>query len=127
MAAYNLEEILGHLKYDDSKYGLLGSLGTLLEPHTKLYIYPACDDETNEVKTIESMNVPDDLSFLLMFLVEKKFIENITDFNPEVVQIWSRKILKMIQDGSVGWEKFVPPSVAKTVKKKCLFGAKCDL
>lgn len=127
MASYNLEEILGHVKFENSKFGLLGSLGTLLEPQTKLYIYPACDDETNEVKNIESMSVVDNLSFLLMYLVENKYIENITDYNPEVVQIWSRKILKMIQSGAVGWEKFVPLSVAKTVKTKCLFGAKCDL
>jgi hypothetical protein len=127
MATYNLEEILTRSKYTASRFGLVGSLGTLLEPHTKLYIYPACDDETHELKTIESMNVSADLSHLLMYLVENHYIENITDYNPEVVQIWSRKVLKMIQDGAVGWEKLVPPSVAKTVKTKCLFGAKCDL
>ena len=127
MASYNLEEILTHSKYRSSKFGLLGSLGTLLEPNSKLYIYPACDDETNEVKTIESMNVASNLSFLLKYLIENNYIENITDYNPAVVSIWSRKILKMIQDGTVGWESFVPPSVAKTVKTKCLFGAKCDL
>ncbi|MDD4974171.1 MAG: hypothetical protein PHY93_07450 [Bacteriovorax sp.] len=127
MATYNLEEILTHSKYTTSRFGLLGSLGTLLEPHTKLYIYPACDDETHELKNIESMNVAADLSYLLMYLVENHYIENITDYNPDVVQIWSRKVLKMIQDGAIGWEKFVPASVAKTVKTKCLFGAKCDL
>lgn len=127
MASYNLEEILSHSKYKTSRFGLLGSLGTLLEPHTKLYIYPACDDETHEIKTIESMNVALDLTLLLNYLVENHYIENITDYNPEVVQIWSRKILKMIQEGTDGWEELVPPSVAKTVKTKCLFGAKCDL
>ncbi|MBC7537517.1 MAG: TonB-dependent receptor [Bacteriovorax sp.] len=127
MATYNLEEILTLSKYGSSKFGLVGSLGTLLEPHTKLYIYPACDDDTHEIKTIESMNIAPDLTYLLRYLVENHYIENITDYNPDVVGIWSRKILKMIQDGTEGWEKFVPPSVAKTVKTKCLFGAKCDL
>ena len=126
MASYNFQEILAS-KYKTSKFGLLGSLGTLLEPNTKLYIYPACDDATNEIKTIESMSVSAELKFLLKYLVDNKFIENITDFNPDVVSIWSRKILNMIQQGTEGWEKFVPPSVAKTVKTKCLFGAKCDL
>jgi hypothetical protein len=126
MASYNLQEILNS-KYKTSKFGLLGSLGTLLEPNTKLYVYPACDDATNEIKTIESMTVPTELTFLLKYLVDNKYIENITDFNPDVVSIWSRKILNMIQQGTEGWEKFVPPSVAKTVKTKCLFGAKCDL
>lgn len=127
MAAYNLEEILNQSKYTGSRFGLIGSLGTLLEPKTKIYVYPACDDETNEIKNIESMSIADDLTFLLMYLKENKLIEDITDFDPGVVSIWSRKVLKMIQDGTEGWEQYVPQSVAKTVKKKCLFGAKCDL
>jgi hypothetical protein len=127
MASYNLEEILNQTKYEDQKFGLIGSLGSLFEPRTKLYIYPSYDDETHEIKKIESMNVANDLCFLLLYLVENHFIENISDYNPEVVSIWSRKVLKMIQNGAEGWEKLVPLSVAKTVKKKCLFGAKCDL
>ncbi|MFA6239180.1 MAG: hypothetical protein WC635_17710 [Bacteriovorax sp.] len=127
MATYNLEKILNAGKYQGMKYGLVGSLGTLLEPRTKLYIYPAFDDESKELKTIETMNVASELSFLLLYLIENHHIENITDNNPEVSQIWSRTVLKMIQDGTEGWEKLVPASVAKTVMKKCLFGAKCDL
>lgn len=127
MASYNLEEILGQSKYKNSRFGLVGSLGTLLEPHTKLFIYPACDDQTQEIRNIESMNVAPELSFLLMYLIENGYIENIIDYNPDVVHIWSRKILTMIQNGTEGWEQFVPPSVASTVKTKCLFGAKCDL
>jgi hypothetical protein len=127
MATYNLEKILNASKYHESRFGLVGSLGTLFEPRTKLYIYPSCDDETHEIKLIESMNVADELSFLLLYLVENNYIENITDYNPKVVSIWSRKVLRMIQDGTEGWEKLVPASVAKTVKSKCLFGAKCDL
>lgn len=127
MASYNFEEILNPDNYEGKKFGLVGSLGTLFEPRTKLYIYPAFDDKTQEIKKIDTMNIADELSFLLLYLIENHFVENITDYNPDVVSIWSRKVLKMIQDGEVGWEKLVPSSVAKTVKKKCLFGAKCDL
>lgn len=127
MASYNFEEILASEKYQTTKFGLLGSLGTLLEPRTKLYIYPACDDKTFEIKTIEQMNTAPELKYLIKYLVENGFIENITDYDVKVVGIWSRKVLKMIQDGTEGWEEFVPASVAKTVKTKCLFGAKCDL
>lgn len=127
MATYNLEEILNASKYQGSRFGLVGSVGTLFEPRTKLFIYPACDDETQEIKTIENMNISPELIFLLLFLTENNYIENITDYNPEVISIWSRKVLKMIQDGTDGWESLVPASVAKTVKNKCLFGAKCDL
>lgn len=127
MSSYNLEEILNVSRYEGSRFGLLGSVGTLFEPRTKLFIYPASTDETEEIKTIETLNIAPNLTFLLMYLIENNYIENITDYNPEVVSIWSRKVLKMIQDGTDGWENLVPLSVAKTVKKKCLFGAKCDL
>jgi hypothetical protein len=127
IASYNLEEILNPEKYENKRLGLLGTLGTLLEPKTKLYIYPACDDDTNIIKTVSSINVSDQLSFLLLYLTENKLIEDITEYDSSVVHIWSRKVLKMIQDGEEGWESLVPKSVAITVKKKCLFGAKCDL
>ena len=67
------------------------------------------------------------MTFLLMYLKENHLIEDILDYNPEVISIWSRRVLKMIQEGADGWEKYVPVSVAKTVKKKCLFGAKCEI
>lgn len=129
MASYNLEEILNKSRYDVNRcgVGLVGSIGKLLEPNTRLFIYPAQDEENSEIQTIESMKVSDDMIFLLLYLKENKLIEDIDDYNPEVISIWSRKVLKMIQDGAEGWEKFVPASVAKTVKKKCLFGAKCDI
>ncbi len=129
MASYNLEEILNKSKYDGNRcgLGLVGSIGRLLEPNTRLYIYPARDEENSEIQTIESIQVSDDMTFLLMYLKENHLIEDIEDYNPEVISIWSRRVLKMIQDGTEGWEKFVPASVAKTVKKKCLFGAKCDI
>jgi len=127
VASYTLEEILNPQKYVDTKFGIMGSLGTLFEPNTKLYVYPGTDDNTLEPKTIESINLSDELIFLMVYLKDNNFIEDIEDFNPEVISIWSRKVLKMIQDGTPGWESMVPKSVAKTVKTKCLFGAKCDL
>jgi len=129
LASYNLEEILNKTRYENSRcgLGLLGSMGKLLEPDTRLFVYPAREDEVSEIKTIDSINVDEELSSLLSYLKENKFIEDITDYDPNVISIWSRRVLKMIQDGASGWENFVPPSVAKTVKTKCLFGAKCDV
>ncbi|MBC7427717.1 MAG: TonB-dependent receptor [Bacteriovorax sp.] len=129
MASYNLEEILNKTRYEGNRcgLGLIGSVGKLVEPNTKLYIYPARDDAGSAIQTIESMNVSDDLAFLLIYLKENQLIEDILDYDPAVISIWSRRVLKMIQDGAPGWEKFVPASVAKTVKTKCLFGAKCDI
>ena len=129
MAAYNLEEILNKTKYEGNRcgLGLIGSIGRLLEPNTRLFVYPAVDEENSVIQTIESIQANDEMTFLLMYLKENHLIEDIVDYNPEVISIWSRRVLKMIQAGADGWEKFVPASVAKTVKMKCLFGAKGDI
>ncbi len=124
LSTYNLEEILNNSKNNKSITGLITTLGTLIEPQTKLYIYPTLDEHTQKVKNIESITLSDNLMFLLLFLIENNYIENILDYNPDVIHIWSRKVLKMIQDGVEGWECLVPDSVAMTVKKKSLFGAK---
>ncbi len=125
LATYSLEEIFNKSRYPNGRMGLVGSVGMLLEPETVLYVYPACD-EAGKIKTLESLHVSADLNHLLMYLKENKLIQDIEDYNPEVITIWSRRILTMIQEGIEGWEKFVPASVAKTVKTKCLFGAKCE-
>ena len=129
MASYTLEEILNKTRYEGSRcgLGLIGSIGKLLEPNTRLYIYPAREEDNSEIQTTGSLKFSEDLNFLIKYLKENRLIEDIEDYNPEVISIWSRRVLKMIQDGADGWEKLVPASVAKTVKAKCLFGAKCDI
>lgn len=128
MASYNLEEVLNVSQSEQvSAFGIVGNIAKLIEPHTNLYIYPGADEENSGLKTIDSIKVNRETKFLLAYLKYNKFIQDIEDYNPEVVTIWSRKVLKMIQDGIPGWESMVPESVAQTVKKKCLFGAKCDV
>lgn len=128
MASYNLEEIFNQKNYEKNEnlLGPLGAIGRVFGPETKLYIYPARDDEHSKIQNIESLNINEEFTFLLIYLKENNLIEDILDYDPAVISIWSRKVLKMIQDGTPGWEKLVPASVAKTVKGKCLFGAKCE-
>ncbi len=125
MATYNLEEIFKK----NVEGNILHQISGLLEPRSKVYVYPSVDseEETAELKSIETMMLKDEFTFLLMFLLENKYIEDITDFDPKVVRIWSRTVLRMIQEGEEGWEKMVPKSVAKAVMNKCLFGAKCEV
>ncbi len=127
MATYNLEEILSNSNEGVSTFGVVGNLAKLIEPNTTLYIYPGRDDEEAQLQTIDSIKVKREMKFLLHFLKYNNYIQDIQDYNPDVVTIWSRRVLKMIQDGTDGWEKLVPPSVVREVKAKCLFGAKCDV
>ncbi|EQC46481.1 hypothetical protein M899_1979 [Bacteriovorax sp. BSW11_IV] len=119
---YNVQEILDLKKYESNPAGILGGLGQLFGHSSKLYVYPVQDDEREgELKTLDTINYDDSLSFLFLYLYENGLIENIDNYNPEYSQIWSRTVLSMIQKGEKGWEKMVPEIVAKTVKSKKLF------
>ena len=41
---------------------------------------------------------------------------------PEILDIFSRTVLKMIVKGDDGWEQMLPKGIAETIKAKKLFG-----
>jgi hypothetical protein len=50
------------------------------------------------------------------------------DFNPEVLGIFSREVLKKIKKCEQGnWEDKVPEGVAEIIKEKSLFGWSCKI
>ncbi len=55
-------------------------------------------------------------SFFLLFHIGK-----------DILHIYSSKVLQMIVKNEPGWEEMVPPSVAKAINEKCLFGHPCFL
>ena len=49
-------------------------------------------------------------------------MNDIKDFNPDILDILSREVLKMIQDNEEGWEDMLPDGVADIIKDQRLFG-----
>ncbi|OUR97258.1 hypothetical protein A9Q84_13105 [Halobacteriovorax marinus] len=129
LGVYNLEEIFDFSKYENYEFGPLAGIGALVGKKTKIFVYPGKDEKHPDVTiNIAKMRVDERLTFLLMYLMENGHLIDIVDYNESYSTIWSRTVIRMIQDGVDGWEEMVPKLVAKTVKKKCLFGAsKCDI
>ncbi len=119
---FNLEEILNLSNYSENKSGIMGGLGSLFGHTTKLYIYPVIDDDDDtKWRTIDDLKFDSSLKSLVSYLRDNNLISDIHDYNPKLVGIWSRTILKMIQESKSGWEKMVPDKVAARVKEKSLF------
>ena len=123
MGVYNLEEFFHEIKKQEDEIGPLRALGLLIGKTTTLYIYPAEDETYSELVTYEKARVTDSIQLLLRYLAKEKRIKNIDEANRDLLSIWSREILKMIEQGVSGWEKSVPQIVKDEVKKKKLFGA----
>lgn len=121
MGIYNLEEIFDEAHYEKHPESLMGAVGNLFGDTTEAYVYPSQDEVSKDIKVIENINVHQKYTFLLMHLLENEHLHNITDYNPDYFTIWSRVVLKMIEEGKPGWEEMVPKEVAKIVKKKSLF------
>jgi len=127
MGYYPVSELFDEKKYLNVKDGMLGSLGRLTGHNTRILVYPSKQDEGEGINTIDSLSVSSSTHKLVEFLKETNKLTDITTFNKEQFSIWSRVVLKMIQEGQDGWEDMVPKAVAKRVKEKCLFGYPCKV
>ena len=117
---YNLEEIFDEKNYRDHQGGLLGRLGEMLGHRTTLYCYPAWDEEKK--RRLSSEDVENNL---ISYLKSQNKLNDLIEGQQEYFKIWSREVLKMIQTGTQGWEKMVPPGVCDRVISDCLFGYPC--
>src|SRR6185312_11485868 len=116
-----LRDIMDEKFYTDLPGGIMESLGQLFRKDVKLYIYPSLD-KAGKLTTVGNMEVAPHLKHLYAHLVENEFVEDIHNYTPACLSIYSGDVLKKIQNGDASWEKCVPPPVADVIKKKRLFG-----
>ena len=117
-----LRDVLDEKFYTDLEGGLMESLGQLFKNGAKLYVYPSLDRKTGKLITVENLEVAPHLRHLYAHLVENRFVENIRNYNPDVLNIYSGDVLDKIQAGDAAWEKLVPPPIVEVIKAKQLFG-----
>ena len=106
------------------KGGILESFGRLFKNDLKLFIYPVLDKRKNDPITIDHVEVLPHLEQLFAYLRVNRNILGIEGYARRYLSIFSRDILGEIKKGKKGWEKKLPPSVARMIKHKKLFGYK---
>jgi hypothetical protein len=112
----------------DEKYyarldgGILESFGRLFKNDLKLYIYPLLDRGSGELTTVENLRVAPELRKLYEYLVEKGCIEQLDNFNPNYLSIFSRDVIEQIKAGHPSWIESVPAEVAEVVRRRGFFG-----
>jgi hypothetical protein len=112
----------------DEKYyrkvsgGILEAFGKLFYIDLKIYMYPYKEEETGEYITSENLKVHPRMKELYKFFKNNGKLIDIKDFNPEILHIFSRKVLKMIMSNETGWEEMLPEGVGEIIKKDRLFG-----
>ena len=122
MGVYNLIQIFDEKYYRHLSGGILEAFGKLFYRDLKVYMYPYHDSETGEYITSENLKVHPRMKELYKFFKTNGKLVNIDDFNKDILDIFSRKVLKMIKEGQEGWEEMLPEGVSEMIKTNRLFG-----
>jgi len=120
----NLIDIFDEKYYRHLSGGILEAFGKLFFKDLKVYLYPMLNPKTGEYTNSENLKVHPRMKELYKFFKYNGKVVDIEDFNREHLNIFSRKVLKMIQNKEDGWEELLPEGVAKIIKKQKLFGWK---
>lgn len=121
MGVNNLIDIFDEKYYRHLSGGILEAFGKLFFRDMKVYLYPMKDDN-GEIINSDNLKVHPRMKELYKFFKFNGKVVDITDFEEKNLEIFSRKVLKMITDGENGWEKMLPEGTATIIKKQHLFG-----
>ncbi len=127
MGVNNLVDIFDEKYYRHLSGGILEAFGKLFFKDLRVYLYPMMDPETGEYTNSENIKVHPRMKELYKFFKYNGKVVDITDFAPEVMNIFSREVLHKIEAGEEGWEEMLPPGVAEIIKEKHLFSCKAEL
>ena len=122
MGVYNLIQIFDEKYYRDLSGGILEAFGKLFYRDLKVYMYPYHDQKADEYINSENLKVHPRMKELYKFFKNNGRVLDIKNFDKDILDIFSRTVLKMIRDGENGWEEMLPEGISETIKQKRLFG-----
>ena len=122
MGVNNLIDIFDEKYYRHLSGGILEAFGKLFFKDLKVYLYPLKDPETGEIITSENLKVHPRMKELYKFFKYNGKVIDIEGYNPDILDVFSREILQMINDGKSGWEDMLPERTASMIKNQNLFG-----
>lgn len=121
MGVNNLVDIFDEKYYRHLSGGILEAFGKLFFKDLKVYLYPMRHPETGEYTTSENLKVHPRMKELYKFFKYNGKVVDIENFNPDILNIFSREVLRMIEAGETGWEEMLPEGVAEIINEKELF------
>jgi hypothetical protein len=121
MGVNNLVEIFDEKYYRNLSGGILEAFGKLFFKDLKVYLYPMHDTSLDIIIDSENLKVHPRMKELYKFFKTNGRVVDIKDYNPNILDIFSRKVLQMIYDNEEGWEEMLPEGISDIIKEKNLF------
>ncbi len=124
MGVNNLIDIFDEKYYRHLSGGILEAFGKLFFKDLQVYLYPMKNPDTGQVMTSNNVKVHPRMKELYKFFKYNGKVMDIIDYEPEIMHIFSRDVLKKIMNGEDGWEEMLPEGIAEIIKEKKLFSKK---
>ncbi|HSM63275.1 MAG TPA: hypothetical protein VK833_04990, partial [Gillisia sp.] len=70
----------------------------------------------------ETLKVHPRMKELYKFFKYNGKVVDLEGYDPDVLDVFSREILQMINEGKTGWENMLPDRTASMIKEQKLFG-----
>ena len=122
MGAGSLQDLFDEKYYTQLDGGVLESFGRLFKNDLKIYCYPLKNHSTGELMTCNNLVFAPELQKLYGYLTDRGGINELDNYDPNCLKIFSRDVLDRIKKGDSTWEQMVPPPVAEVIKSKKYFG-----
>src|SRR5438067_3552550 len=122
MGVPSLMEIFDEKYYLNLEGGILEALGRMFKGGLKLYVYPMIDEATAKIVNATEVQVAPNLRSLFGYLIDNRYIQEITDHNPEFLRIYPPAVLAKLKAGDKSWEEMVPDEVVQIIKEREFFG-----
>lgn len=124
MGVNNLIDIFDEKYYRHLSGGILEAFGKLFFKDLQVYLYPMKNPDTGQVMTSNNVKVHPRMKELYKFFKYNGKVMDIIDYEPEIMHIFSRDVLKKIMNSEDGWEEMLPEGIAEIIKEKKLFSKK---
>lgn len=121
MGVNNLVDIFDEKYYRHLSGGILEAFGKLFFKDLRVYLYPM-ENEDGTITTSDNLKVHPRMKELYKFFKYNGKVVDITDYDPSTLNVFSRKVLKMIAEGEDGWQPMLPEGVSKLIAEQSLFG-----
>ncbi|HXY60771.1 MAG TPA: TonB-dependent receptor [Chthoniobacterales bacterium] len=122
MGVPSLHEIFDEKYYLNLEGGILEALGRMFKHGLRLYVYPMINEKTGKLITATQTEVAPNLRSLFQYLIDNRYIEEITDYQKDFLRIYPAVVLAKLKAGDRNWEKMVPPEVVQIIKAREFFG-----
>lgn len=121
MGINNLVDVFDEKYYRHLSGGILEAFGKLFFKDLKVYLYPMKDKDTGQIMTSNNVKVHPRMKELYKFFKYNGKVMDIIDYDPDIMDIFSREVLKKMTEGEEGWEEMLPEGIAEMIKEKQLF------